>query len=49
MNGQLIQTTTQTKLSKIPQINLSTQPKGIYLIRTIADGKLLETKKAVKL
>lgn len=48
MNGQLIQTSTYSKLSKIPQIDLSTQPKGMYLIRTIADGKLLETKKAVK-
>jgi len=49
MNGQLIQTTTHTKRSKIPQIDLSTQPKGIYLIRTTADEKVLETKKAVKL
>jgi len=48
MNGQLIQTSTHSKLSKIPQIDLSTQPKGMYLIRTIADGKLLETKKAMK-
>ncbi|QHI36631.1 TonB-dependent receptor SusC [Kordia antarctica] len=48
MNGQLIQTSTYTKLSKIPQIDLSTQAKGVYLIRTIVDGELLETKKAVK-
>ena len=48
MNGQLIQTTTHTKLSKIPQIDLSTQAKGIYLIRTIVDGELLETKKAIR-
>ncbi|MBC8755741.1 carboxypeptidase-like regulatory domain-containing protein [Kordia sp. YSTF-M3] len=48
MNGQLIQTKTHTKLSKIPQIDLSTQPKGIYLIRTVVDGNILETKKAVK-
>lgn len=49
MNGQLIQTSTHTKLSKIPQINLSTQSKGMYLIRTVVDGNILETKKAVKL
>lgn len=49
MNGQLIQTSTRTKLSKIPQIDLSNQAKGIYLIRIIADGNVLETKKAVKL
>jgi hypothetical protein len=48
MNGQLIQTNTHTKLSKIPQIDISTQPKGIYLIRTIVDGVVLETKKAIK-
>jgi hypothetical protein len=48
MNGQLLQTSTHTKLSKIQQIDLSTQPKGMYLIRTIADGNLLETKKAIR-
>ena len=48
MNGQLIQTSSHSKLSKIPQIDVSKQPKGIYLIRTIADGKLLETKKAIR-
>lgn len=48
MNGQLIQSQTHNKLSKIPQIDLSKQPKGIYLIRIVADGKLLKTKKAVR-
>ncbi|MEM6687453.1 MAG: carboxypeptidase-like regulatory domain-containing protein [Bacteroidota bacterium] len=48
MNGQLIQSQTHNKLSKIPQINLSKQPKGIYLIRIVADGNVLETKKAVR-
>ncbi len=49
MNGQLIQTSTHTKLSKIPQIDLSTQPKGMYLIRAVVDGTVLETKKAMRL
>ncbi len=48
MNGQLLPSNTHTQLSKIPQIDLSKQPKGMYLIRTIADGKLLETKKAIR-
>lgn len=49
MNGMLLQSTTHTKFSKIPQIDLSKQVKGMYLIRIIADGTVLETKKAVKL
>ncbi|MGH1383306.1 carboxypeptidase-like regulatory domain-containing protein [Kordia sp.] len=48
MNGQLLQSNTHTKLSKIPQIDLSKQAKGIYLIRVIADGNVLETKKAIR-
>ncbi|WP_298422296.1 carboxypeptidase-like regulatory domain-containing protein [uncultured Kordia sp.] len=49
MNGQLLQTTTHSNLAKIPRINLSNQPKGMYLVRVKADGKLLETKKAVRI
>ncbi|KAB8154086.1 T9SS type A sorting domain-containing protein [Kordia sp. TARA_039_SRF] len=49
LNGQLLQTTTHTTLSKLPQIDLSKQPKGIYLIKITADGKTLETKKAMRL
>ncbi|MEM6720464.1 MAG: carboxypeptidase-like regulatory domain-containing protein [Bacteroidota bacterium] len=48
MNGQLLQTNTFTKLSKNPQIDLSNQSRGMYLIRIVADGKLLETKKAIR-
>lgn len=48
MNGQLLQSNTHTKLSKIPQIDLSKQAKGIYLIRIVADGNVLETKKAIR-
>lgn len=48
MNGQLVQSNRHTKLSKNPQIDLSKQAKGIYLIRIIADGNVLETKKALK-
>ncbi len=49
MNGQLLQSTTYTKLSKNPQIDLSKQAKGMYLVRIIADGTVLETKKAMRL
>ncbi|EDP97740.1 carboxypeptidase-like regulatory domain-containing protein [Kordia algicida OT-1] len=49
MNGQLVQSKTYSKLSKIPQIDLSKQPKGMYLIRIVADGLPLETKKAIRL
>lgn len=49
MNGQLVQSNTHSKLSKIPQIDLSKQPKGMYLIRIVADGLPLETKKAMRL
>ena len=49
LNGRLLQTTTHTTLSKLPQIDLSKQPKGIYLIKITADGKTLETKKAMRL
>jgi hypothetical protein len=49
LNGQLLQKTTHTTLSKLPQIDLSKQPKGIYLIKITADGKTLETKKAMRL
>jgi len=48
MNGQLLQSNTFTKLSKNPQIDLSKQTKGIYLVRIIADGNVLETKKAIR-
>jgi hypothetical protein len=48
MNGQLVQSNTHTQLSKNPQIDLSKQAKGIYLIRIVADGKVLETKKAIR-
>ncbi|PTX60934.1 putative secreted protein (Por secretion system target) [Kordia periserrulae] len=49
LNGQLLQSNTYTQLSKLPQIDLSKQPKGIYLIKITADGKVLETKKAMRL
>ncbi|MFK7749724.1 MAG: carboxypeptidase-like regulatory domain-containing protein [Kordia sp.] len=48
MNGQLLQSNTYTKLSKNPQIDLSKQSKGIYLVRIITDGSVLETKKAIR-
>ena len=48
INGQLLQSNTHTKLSKNPEIDLSKHPKGVYLIRIVADGKLLETKKAIR-
>ena len=48
MNGQLLQSNTHTQLSKNPEIDLSKHPKGIYLIRIVADGKVLETKKAIR-
>ncbi|WP_298518739.1 carboxypeptidase-like regulatory domain-containing protein [uncultured Kordia sp.] len=48
MNGQLLQSNTYTKLSKNPQIDLSKQAKGIYLIRIVADGNVLKTKKAIR-
>ncbi|AXG67937.1 TonB-dependent receptor SusC [Kordia sp. SMS9] len=49
MNGQLLQSNTYTKLSKNPQIDLSKHPKGMYLVRIVADGTVLETKKAMRL
>ena len=48
LNGQLLQSNTYTKLSKNPQIDLSKQAKGIYLIKITADGNTLETKKAIR-
>ncbi len=48
MNGQLVQSNTHSNLSKIPAIDLSKQPKGLYLIRMNADGLPLETKKVIR-
>lgn len=47
-SGQIIQQTSYHNINKNITVNLSQFPVGIYLIHTIADGKTLETKKAIK-
>jgi len=47
-SGQIIQQTSYQNINKNITINLSQFPAGIYLIHTVADGKTLETKKAIK-
>ena len=43
-SGQIIQQNSYQNIT----VNLSRFPTGIYLIHTVADGKTLETKKAIK-
>lgn len=47
-SGQIIQQTSYQNINKNITVNLSRFPAGIYLIHTVADGKTLETKKAIK-
>ena len=47
-SGQIIQQNSYQNINKNITVNLSRFPTGIYLIHTVADGKTLETKKAIK-
>ncbi|WP_179339745.1 carboxypeptidase-like regulatory domain-containing protein [Winogradskyella ludwigii] len=48
ISGRIIQNSTYQKFGEIGSIDLSQFSKGIYIVNIIADGKLMESIKAIK-
>ena len=48
ISGQLVKINSYQNINKKVTIDLSQFPSGIYLVNIIADGKRLETKKAIR-
>ena len=48
ISGRIIQNSTYQKFGEIGNIDLSQFSKGIYIVNIIADGKLMESIKAIK-
>lgn len=48
ISGQTILSRSFQNINKQIEVNLSEFPTGIYIINTMADGKMLDTKKAIR-